>query len=267
VNEVTQDQVAECLRTVGIGPGDGVLVHSAIQYLGRPVGGVGIYWAAFQDVLGEGGTLVVPTFDFGFARGIPFDRANTPSEKMGVFAEYVRCLPEAKRTPHPMQSLAAVGRHAEDLAGRDTPSAFDPESAFERMLDLGFSMVLLGASIQVASMVHYAEQKRQVPYRYWKDFPGTVIDDGIARAAVYRMYSRDLELDPRTDFEPVQRRLETEGLWAQTRLNYGTVAACSLRDVVAAADALLGEDPWSLIGNRAEAQQRAQAARLGGEPR
>jgi aminoglycoside N3'-acetyltransferase len=263
VNEVTREKVAESLRRVGVGPGDGVLVHAAIQYLGRPVGGVGLYWAAFQDVLGEAGTLVVPTFNFGYARGAPFDRADTPSEKMGVFAEYVRCLPNARRSPHPMQSIAAIGRHAEDLASRDTPSAFDPGSAFERMLDLGFTMVLLGASIQVASIMHYSEQKRQVPYRYWKDFPGTVIEDGSSRATVYRMYARDLELDPHTDFEPVQRRLQSEGRWRETRLNYGTVAACSLQDVVDAAEALLREDPWALIGNRAEVEQRAHAGGRG----
>ncbi len=264
MNEVTRQQVVERLREVGIGPGDGVLVHAAIQYLGRPVGGVGLYGSAFQDVLGETGTVVVPTFNFGFARGIPFDRLNTPSEKMGVFAEHIRRLPEAVRSPHPMQSVAAVGRHAADLAGRDTPSAFDPKSAFERMLDLGFKMVLLGADIQVASIVHYTEQKHQVPYRCWKDFSGTVIEDGTERPAVCRMYARYLELDPRTDFEPLQRRLEAEGRWRQTKLNYGVVAACSLRDVVDAAEALLAEDPWALLGNGAEVRQRAQAARLGG---
>jgi aminoglycoside N3'-acetyltransferase len=264
VNEVTRGQVAEGLHTVGLGPGDGVLVHAAIQYLGRPVGGVGLYWAAFHDVLGEAGTVAVPTFNFGFARGIAFDRAHTPSEKMGVFAEHIRCLPEARRSPHPLQSVAAVGRYAEDLAGRDTASAFDPGSAFERMLDLDFRMVLLGASIQVASIVHYAEQRRQVPYRYWKDFSGTVIEGGTEKPKACRMYARSLELDPRTNFEPVQRRLEADSLWAQTRVNYGTVAACSLRDVVAAAESILAEDPWGLLANGDEVKQRAQAARPGG---
>ena len=267
MNEVTRDLVAESLRRVGIGPGDGVLVHAAIQYLGRPVGGVGLYWEAFQEVLGETGTVAVPTFDFGFARGIPFDRANTPSEKMGVFAEYLRGLPEARRSPHPLQSVTAVGRHAEDLAGRDTPSAFDKASAFDRMLDLDFTMVLLGASIQVASIVHYSEQKQRVPYRHWKDFRGMVIENGVTKDAVYRMYARDLDLDPRMDFAPVQKRLELDGLWVETKLNYGAVGACALKDVEAAAEALLGEDPWALVGNRAEVRQRAQASRKGETPR
>jgi aminoglycoside N3'-acetyltransferase len=261
VNEVTRSLVAESLRDLGVAPGQGVLVHAAIQYLGRPAEGVGLYGDAFRDVLGEAGTVAVPTFNFGFARGATFDRRTTPCEKMGVFAEYVRTLPEARRTTHPLQSVAAVGRHADDLAGRDTPGAFDEGSAFGRMLELGFKMVLLGASIQVASIVHYSEQKQRVPYRYWKDFRGTVIDSGQTREAVYRMYARDLELDPRMDFLPVQKRLEAEGRWAARKLNYGTVAACALTDVVAAADALLQEDPWALVGNREELRVRTKARR------
>jgi aminoglycoside N3'-acetyltransferase len=254
VNEVTATQVAEVLRGVGVEPGDGVLVHAAIQYLGRPSGGVGLYWDAFREVLGEEGTLAVPTFNFGFARGLPFDPVNTASEEMGVFAEYVRGLPEAKRSSHPLQSVAAVGRHADDLARRDTPSAFDPGSAFERMLDLDFKMVLLGASIKVASIVHYSEQKNQVPYRCWKDFEGTIVEAGRPRTAVYRMFARDLELDPRMDFTPVQLALEEKGRWTQVKLNYGKVAMCPLREVVAAADELLRQDPWVLVGNRGEVE-------------
>jgi aminoglycoside 3-N-acetyltransferase len=259
MNEVTRTQVVDCLRTVGVQPGDGVMVHAAIQFLGRPVGGVGIYWDAFREVLGPEGTLVVPTFNFGFCRGLTFDRESTPSEKMGVFAEHVRRLPVARRSPHPMQSVAAIGRYAGDLAARDTASAFDDGSAFDRMVDLDFKMILLGASIQTASMVHYCEQKHTVPYRYWKDFTGTVSRGGQRQQASYRMYARDLDLDPRIDQVPIQRALEVMGAWKETRLNYGTVAACRLRDFVAATTTLLSKDPWSLVGNLAEVQQRAQA--------
>lgn len=267
MNEVTRDQVAECLRQVGVRAGESVLVHAAIQYLGRPSGGVGLYFEAFRTVLGDEGTVVVPTFNFGFARGVPFDRANTPSEEMGVFAEYVRCLPGARRTPHPLQSVAAVGPHAEDLAGRDTPSAFDPGSAFERMLELDFRMVMLGAGIKVASIVHYSEQKQAVPYRHWKDFAGTLVEEGLSRPARYRMFARDLELDPKMDFTPVQTALEANGRWREVILNYGRVSACPLREVVAAADEILAQDPWALVGNRAEVEPRRSGAAQAGRGR
>ena len=156
-------------------------MHSAIQYLGRPTstqdypaGGVGLYLDAIRSVIGPKGTICVPTFNFGFANGEPYDPQNTPSKGMGAFSEYVRQQPGARRTTHPMQSIAILGDKADDLAGRDTASAFDPGSAFERMLELDFKLLLLGADISASSIYHISEQRNQVPYRYWKDFSGQV---------------------------------------------------------------------------------------------
>ncbi len=76
-----------------------------------------MYLEAILEVIGPEGTLIVPTFNFGFAKGEPYDPLTTPSVGMGAFSEFVRRLPGALRTSHPMQSIAVVGRWAADLAG------------------------------------------------------------------------------------------------------------------------------------------------------
>lgn len=250
MREVRREQVIDCLKAVGIQAGDGLLCHSAIQFLGRPVPGIGMYLEAIQAVIGLDGTLVVPTFNFAFARGEPYDPQQTPSQGMGAFSEYMRQRPEVRRTPHPMQSLAVIGRYADDLAGRDTPSAFDPGSAFERMLELDFKLLLLGADVSATSVYHISEQRNQVPYRYWKDFSGQVRGKHGWQERTYRMYARDLDLDPITTAGPVQELLQARGQWHSQPLNYGVVAACRCLDFVAAVDDFLVEDPWSLVLNR-----------------
>jgi len=205
---------------------------------------------AIQAVIGAEGTLAVPTFNFGFTHGETFDSQNTPAVGMGVFSEFVRQRPEALRTPHPMQSLAVVGRWAQDLAQRDTASAFDPGSAFERMLELDFRLLLLGSDIQAVSMLHYSEQRAQVPYRYWKGFTGSVLMPEGRVDKTYRMFVRDLDVDARIELYPVQAILEAQGLWASAPLNYGRVSSCRLVDFVAAVDHFLEADPWSLVTNR-----------------
>lgn len=283
MREVTKEQVIEALQQVGIRPGDGLLVHSAIQYLGRPVGGVGMYLEALGEVtncewrMGNGdisrvesnsaflipnpqfltpnsqfliGTIAVPTFNFAFARGEAYDPESTPSRDMGAFSEYVRQQPEALRTPHPMQSLAVLGRYAEDLANRDTSCAFDPGSAFERMLELDFKLLLLGADVQAVSMVHYSEQRLGVPYRYWKEFTGQVKTPSGWQVRTYKMFARHLEIDPQLNLHPIQTLLEQRGLWRSQRVNYGTVACCRLADFVQAADDILTQDIWGLVVKR-----------------
>lgn len=249
MQEVTQQQVVTCLKTLGIVTGDGLLVHSAVQFLGRPVGGLKMYLDAIREVTGADGTLIVPTFNFGFARGESYDPQITPSQGMGAFSELVRQLPEARRTSHPLQSIAAVGRYAADLSSRDTASAFDPGSAFERMLELDFKLLLLGADSRAVSMFHYCERRANVPYRYWKDFSGPVRTPEGWQTRTYRMFVRDLELNPQLTLDPVVEYLQSLGQWRSQRLNYGQVTVCNLRDFVTAADKFLAEDPWSLVTN------------------
>jgi len=260
VKAVTQRQVVQTLQELGISPGDRLLVHSAVQFLGKPqddegrVQGVGMYLAALQEVLGLDGMLAVPAFNFAFVRGEPFDPDTTPSDGMGAFSEHVRQQPGARRTSHPLQSLAVLGPLASDMAGCDTSSAFDPGSAFERLLDLGFKILLLGADVNAISLVHYTEQRAGVPYRYWKQFSGRVRQGQSWQERTYRMYVRDLELNPTLDLHPVQRRLEQQGRWLSAGLNYGRVSCCLAADFVAAADSLLADDPWVLVANRDSAQ-------------
>ena len=252
--KVNREQVISALESIGLKKGDGVMVHSALQFLGLPEGGMEIYYGAICAVLGIGegtGSLVVPTFNFGFARGEPFDQAATPAEEMGVFPEYVRQQPGVRRSPHPMQSIAAIGRHADDLCARDTSSAFDPGSAFERMIVLDFKLLLLGADVRFTSLVHYPEQRAKVPYRYWKEFTGQVRLIGKPpEVRTNRMFARDLTIDPDVNCAPVRDLLQARGLWSSVRLNYGKVEACRFRDFVAAEEELLAKDPWALVTNR-----------------
>lgn len=250
---LTRGQLDAALHAVGAQSGDGLLVHSALQFLGRPEGGLQMYLDAILAAIGPGGTLAVPTFPFTFNRGLDFDPVATPSKDMGVFSEFVRQQPAAHRTPHPMQCLAVIGAAAGDLAGRDTPGAYDDGSVFDRMLELDFKLLLLGADVQAASMVHYSEQRAAVPYRYWKDFAGRVKAGGEWQTRTYRMFVRHLDLDPQLRLAPIQAALEARGLWRSTLLNLGFVSSCRLADFVAATDALLAADPWALVANRPEA--------------
>jgi aminoglycoside N3'-acetyltransferase len=265
MHKTSLEQIIFALQEVGVSEGDGLLIHSAIQFLGQPVGGVGIYLQALASLLGipltfspdsreqpktQTGTLAVPAFNFGFARGESFDPQNTPSQGMGVFSEYIRQHPAARRTPHPMQSLAVIGRYAEDLVGRDTSSAFDPGSAFERMLKLDFDILLLGADIQAVSLYHYCEQRARVPYRFWKKFTGQVRTSNGWESRTYRMFARDLVVNPHIDLHPIQRLLESRQQWWSVPLGYGCITRCRMLDFSAASDELLERDPWLLVTNR-----------------
>lgn len=266
MREVTTGQVVQILADLGLEAGQGVIVHSALHFLGRPKEGPLTYLKALSQVCNipvpsldlaprddlATGTLVVPTFNFSFARGETYHPQETPAEGMGVFSEYVRRLPEAHRSRHPMQSLAAIGADAHPLSKLDTPGAFDAGSAFEYTLDQDYSILLLGCDIQAVSLLHYSEQRAAVPYRYWKDFSGEIMTEGRLTRQTYRMWARDLELNPLLEIYAIEDLLKRRAQWQQVAINYGVVALFKARHFVQAAGDLLRQDPWIFVTNRPE---------------
>jgi aminoglycoside 3-N-acetyltransferase len=245
-----REDLIATLQAVGVKRGDGLLVHSALQVLGHPAGGLQMYLDVLQETIGSDGTIAVPTFTFTFHKGEDYDPDTTPSKGMGSFSEFVRAHPQSKRTSHPMQPLSILGFHANELVRRDTLSAFDDGSAFDRMLQLEFKLLLLGADIQAASIVHYSEQRADVPYRYWKEFTGRVKQDGDWHQRTYRMYVRDLQIDAELRLLPIQKVLETRKQWRSCPLNYGAIACCKMRDFVSSTNSLLSRDPWALVASK-----------------
>ena len=66
---LTSKELKKALTAVGIQEGDGLLVHSALQFLGKPEGAEAMYLQVLLDMLGPDGTIAVPTFNFAGARG------------------------------------------------------------------------------------------------------------------------------------------------------------------------------------------------------
>lgn len=250
--EVSQQDVVDKLNALGVKTGDGLLIHSALQFLGRPQGGAEMYLTAINEVLGEEGTFAVPTFNFSFAKGEDYDPETAPAVGMGVFSELVRNAPAASRTTHPLQSLAVVGKHADEFAVLDTPCAFDDGSVFDRMLALDFKLLLLGADIQAVSMIHYSELRYNVPYRFRKNFTGKIKRNGEWEEKTYQLLARDMEIDAQMEIYPIRERMMNRGQWQEEKLGYGVVAVCSLADFVAVSDEFFAEDLWVFVINKPE---------------
>ena len=241
-----------------IGDGDLVMVHSSLLALGKIIDHSlrqipQVIADTLLDVIGPEGTLVVPALNFGFCRGDGFDRQQTPSENMGLLSEYIRQLPSACRSRHPMQSVAAVGRLAEIICEPDTPSAFDQGSSFDLMIKQNARLLLLGATFQAATVIHHAEQSVGVPYRLWKDFTGKYVDhtgsDPIDQTRTYRMYVRDLEIDPKLNMKPLELELIRREQLRSQSLGGGVVRSCQFADLIESAQHCLKTDPNCLVGN------------------
>jgi len=168
---------------------------------------------------------------------------------MGVFSEYIRQLSESKRSFHPMQSVAVIGNNAEYIVESDTMSAFSDEGAFDRLLKLNAKVLLLGANINSVSMIHWVEERCNVPYRYWKTFKGKYVDDNLLTEREYKMYVRDMELNPKLKLNSIEKALIDNNKIKIEKIGQGYIKTFFVSDFIEIATELIEKNPYFFVSN------------------
>ncbi|GAA2757629.1 aminoglycoside N(3)-acetyltransferase [Actinopolymorpha rutila] len=177
---VTVERLAEDLRDLGVAEGSVVLAHVSLSRIGRVVGGEQAVIEALLRVLGESGTLVMPSQSWQLCDpaylndpDVPreawqlvrdhlpaYDPAVTPSRTMGKVAELFRAIPGAVRSAHPHRSFAALGpRAAEIVAVHDLDSPNGERSPLKTMYELDARTLLLGVGHSKSTILHLAEHR------------------------------------------------------------------------------------------------------------
>jgi aminoglycoside 3-N-acetyltransferase len=170
---MTRSDIEEGLLELGLRRGDTVLLHSSLRSFGFVEGGAETVVDAFLTVLGEDGTLVVPTFG-----------------ALGIITEVVREHPRAVRSIHPIASVAAIGAHAEAICKSHwrAETAHGADTPYTRIATLGGYVCLAGVDQDRNTTLHTVEALLQLPYlndvtrtfdsdegevtRTWRFFPG-----------------------------------------------------------------------------------------------
>lgn len=189
--EVTARQLGSDLRSLGLAPGNVVLVHSSLSGLGRVSGGADSVIDALLEVVSPGGTIVFPTLTGASTDGPDcppsMDVLTTPCWT-GRIPETARQRPEARRSLHPTHSVAVLGAGAERYsAGHEVCSSpCDEHSPYHRLISDGGLILLLGGVTQDSNTtLHCLEELAAVPYHLQPHVTeSTVIDAGGARHIV-----------------------------------------------------------------------------------
>ena len=91
-------------------------------------------------------------------------------------------------------------------------------------------LVFLGVGFGYCTFLHHVEQRLGVPYRYHKQFGGTVHAAGAAVTATANYFVRDLEAgDVETYFDPLGQLLTDSGAMTRVTLPGRAGAAGDLR--------------------------------------
>lgn len=256
-------QALQCaLGATGLERGCLVFVQTALYAPGRiedtPLAEISSrLYSALRKLIGPQGTVVVPTFHQGFARGESFDRQYTPATGMGSFSEYVRLLPRSQRSAHALHSVAAEGPLAEAITGRNTPSAFGRASPFDALIDYDAQILMFGCTVEACCLVRWAEEAVGVPYRRWMICRGPYVDDGQESLRSFHTYAGQDGREPNLCLRPVHRTLHDEGSLKRIELGSGVVESCTARDFAVATTEILRRDPVALLASSSADGQRS----------
>lgn len=157
------DELTPQLRSLGVGPGDILMIHASLRRVGPVEGGAAGVIEALRAAIGPEGTLLMV---LSAVEDRPFDALRSPVDvgDMGVLAEVFRTYPGVSVNDHPADRFAALGPAALELL-EPTPlhDYHGPGSVLERLTARGGKVLRLGANPDTVTLTHYAEYLAEVP--------------------------------------------------------------------------------------------------------
>ena len=177
---ITKEDLINKFSQLGIKQGDTLLVHASLSSLGYVVGGAEALYYALREVIGNEGTIVVPSQTVEISDPTSWQYPPVPQEwhdvirssmpaysknlsyskALGAFSQLIGILPYSIRSNHPMYSFTAIGEKASEIIGQDSfDFPFGDESSLGRMYSIGAKVLMIGTDFETNTSLHLAENR------------------------------------------------------------------------------------------------------------
>ena len=133
-----------------------------------------VFFNLLLKKIGQNGTLVLPTYNYDFAKGKPFihDKCNS---QVGELSNFFLKEYKVKRSLDPIFSHAIKGKLRNKLLRSKVDICFGEGSIFKKIQDHNFKIFGFCCPLNAMTFLHYIEKKMEVKYRFNKKFVSTFI--------------------------------------------------------------------------------------------
>ncbi|EAH8202004.1 AAC(3) family N-acetyltransferase [Campylobacter lari] len=240
----------EAFKKLGITKGDILCVHSELMKFGTPLLPRNEFLQTildcFFEVIGKEGTLIMPTFTYKFCKNGIYNKLNSKSE-VGILTEYFRKCNGVKRTNDPIFSFAIKGAK-EELFLKDTTSCFGENCVYEILAKENGKLILFGSKIAGYTFSHFIEEKARVPYRYFKNFSGKIIDkDGKILQKNIKYYVRKLDENSDLDVDKQVAILENDNNFNILNFSNAHIVNINMKNYLEKTLKALKDNPYCLL--------------------
>ncbi len=154
---LSESDLIENFKRIGIQSGDTVLVHSALSRIGYLEEGPKTFVDALLSVVGDAGHILMPTspnnvYQLNYIRNTPFfDVRNSPS-KTGKITEYFRTMPGTVRSIHPTEPVSVIGPDKEKFTEGhfNALTPYTKESPFYKVGEANGKILYVGVTLAMA---------------------------------------------------------------------------------------------------------------------
>lgn len=163
---ITESRLRVGFTSLGLMPGDVVMLHSSLKSLGYVEGGPAAVLNALLEAISPGGTLVVPTYYQPGGTILAtcqmdnyFFDPRIHGTSLGSLPAAFLKVPGVERSIHPTHSVSAVGPQAQYIVKDHhfAASTFGAGSPWQRCIELDAKILGLGVSMGPVTFYHALE--------------------------------------------------------------------------------------------------------------
>lgn len=245
---VRKADIKNGLEQLGLRKGDIVGVHSSLRSFGYVEGGADTVIDALLETVGQEGAIVMPTHSTNLIRYerspeevemgllwkfrvLPFDPNETPCSTGRVPETFWR-RKEAVRSSHPVFSLAAIGKNAEELC-----------KGWDMVLEADGYILLFGVDLGSCTAMHLAEERVEFPEHILKKI--TMPPELVEK---YPKPEWETDFGPYPDFPKMEDPCREHGIMEETMIGVAEVKLIRLRELIDLYTEYLRENPDMFYG-------------------
>ncbi|WP_257929572.1 aminoglycoside N3'-acetyltransferase [Campylobacter lari] len=237
-------------KKLGIKKGDILCIHSELIKFGTPLLSKNEFLQTildcFFEVIGKEGTLIMPTFTYSFCKNEIYDKLKSKST-VGILTEYFRTWGGVKRTNDPIFSFAIKGAK-EELFLKNTASCFGKNCVYDILVKEDAKLILFGSKIAGYTFSHFIEEKAKVPYRYFKNFKGKIVDEnGRIYYKNIQYYVRKLDENSDLDVDKQIAILKNDNNFNILNFSNAHIISINTKNYFKTTLKALANNPYSLL--------------------